>query len=226
MRIARTAIQHLDSARGEMRRYRGDHGAHAHAHAQVLLGLKGCLDVEVDGRLMLVDASTGLIVPSGALHASSARFSANVWVIDTPPTPAFDRVRAVAIDAGRPDGVSVSQWLSWAQSARRALPRRRLEATSLEAAVGAALHEDWPAARMAAHFALSVPQFHARWRRLTGLTPQAWLRKHRLDDAERLLRANWSGDAVAAHVGYASASALLYALRRERGIGVRDLRRA
>jgi AraC-like DNA-binding protein len=61
---------------------------------------------------------------------------------------------------------------------------------------------------------------------LTGLTPQAWLRLRRLNEAERLLRAGWSGDAVATHVGYARASALLYALRRERGIGVRDLRRA
>jgi AraC-like DNA-binding protein len=97
---------------------------------------------------------------------------------------------------------------------------------SLQAAVANALHEDWPAARMAAHFSLSVPQFHLRWRDLTGLTPQAWLRERRLNEAERLLRSGWSGEVVAAHVGYASASALLYALRCERGIGVRDLQRA
>jgi AraC-like DNA-binding protein len=88
------------------------------------------------------------------------------------------------------------------------------------------LHEDWSAERMAAQFALSVPQFHVRWRQLTGQTPQAWLRDRRLDAAERLLRAGWPGDTVAAQVGYASASALLHALRRERGVGARQLRRA
>jgi hypothetical protein len=40
---------------------------------------------------------------------------------------------------------------------------------SLQAAVADALHEDWPAARMAAHFSLSVPQFHVCWRDLTGM---------------------------------------------------------
>lgn len=226
MRINRASISSSDPAFGEVRRYRGDHGAHTHAHTQVLLGLSGCLDVEVEGRLMCVDATAGLIVPSGAVHGSSARFGADVWVIDAPASREFDRVRPFALDVGRPDGVSVTQWLEWARSARRALPRRRLDTVSLEAAVADSLHDDWPAARMAAHFSLSVPQFHARWRGLTGLTPQAWLRERRLNEAERLLRAGWSGDTVAAHVGYASASALLYALRRERGIGVRDLQPA
>jgi AraC-like DNA-binding protein len=226
MRIAFTDIRRSDPAQGELRRYRGDHGAHVHAHTQVLLGLEGCLDVEVEGRLMLVDAAAGLIVPAGAMHGSSARFGADVWVIDAPASRDFAKVRPFALDTGRPDGVSAIQWLEWVRSARRALPRRRLDTVSLEAAVADALHEDWPAARMAVHFSLSVPQFHARWRDLTGLTPQAWLRERRLNEAERLLRAGWSGEAVAAHVGYCSASALLYALRRERGIGVRDLRRA
>jgi AraC-like DNA-binding protein len=226
MRIACTAAQHSVTARGELRRYRGDHGAHVHAHTQVLFGLEGCLEVEVEGCLMLVDPTAGLILPPGAVHGSSARFDAGVWVVDAPASREFDRVRPFALDAGRPDGVSVTQWLEWARSARRARPRRRLDRVSLEAALDGALHEAWPASRMAAHFCLSVPQFHARWRGLTGLTPQAWLRQRRLDEAERLLRAGRSGDAVAAHVGYAGASALLYALRRERGIGVRELRRA
>lgn len=225
MRTAPTAIGPPDPARGDLRRYRGDHGAHTHAHAQVLFGVTGGLDVEVEGHLMRVDASAGLIVPAGALHGSSARHGAEVWVIDTPAAQAFDRVRPFALVADRPQDLSTSQWLDRARSAPRVLPRRRLDTALLECTVTAALHENWPAARMAAHFALSGPQFHARWRGLTGQTPQAWLRDRRLSEAERLLRAGWPGDTVAAQVGYASASALLYALRRERGIGARDLRR-
>lgn len=208
----------------EWRRYRGDHGAHAHGHAQLLFGVNGCLEVEVDGHLMRVDAATGLVVPAGALHGSAARHGAEVCVVDVPAAREFDRVRSLALAAGRPQGLAVDAWLDYARAARRALPRRRLDTVVLEKAVDECLHEDWPAARMAARFALSVPQFHARWRSLTGLTPQAWLRERRLNAAERLLRAGWPGDTVAAQVGYASASALLYALRRERGVGVRDLR--
>lgn len=226
MRIAPATIGRLSTASAELRLYRGDHGVHAHGHAQLLFGVGGCLDVEVGGHLMRVDASTGLVVPAGALHGSAARHGAEVWVVDAPAAREFDRLRPLALAAGRPQGVSVEQWLDFARLARRALPRRRLDTALLEIAVDQSLHEDWPAARMAAQFALSVPQFHARWRLLTGQTPQAWLRERRLNAAERLLRAGWPGDTAAAQVGYASASALLYALRRERGVGVRDLRRA
>lgn len=210
----------------EVRHYHGDHGRHAHAHAQLLFGIGGCLDVEVAGGLVRVDATTGLIIPAGAEHGAASRDGADVWVIDAPAAREFDRVRPLALHGGRPQGLSTAQWLELARTARRAAPRRRMDTARLERAVTAALHEDWPAERMAELFALSVPQFHARWRQLTGRTPQAWLRAHRLDHAQRLLRAGWPGETVAAQVGYASASALLYALRRERGVGARALRRA
>ena len=212
-------------AAGDVRHYSGEHGGHEHAHAQLLFGVGGCLEVEVGGHLMRVDATTGLIVPAGTSHASASRDGADVWVVDAPAERAFERVRPLALDAARPQRAAAEPWLDLARTARRATPRRRLDADGLDRAVSVALHEDWPAERMAAWFALSVPQFHTRWRALTGLTPQAWLRQRRLDAAERLLRAGWPGDTVAAQVGYASASALLYALKRERGVGARELRR-
>jgi AraC-like DNA-binding protein len=224
MSISPASVGPSSTTSAELRHYRDDHGVHTHGHAQLLFGAGGCLDVEVGGHLMRVDASTGLVVPAGALHGSAARHGADVWVIDVPPTREFDRLRPLALAAGRPHGLAVEQWLDFARSARRALPRRRLDTVLLEIAVDKSLYEDWSAARMAEQFALSVPQFHARWRELTGKTPQAWLRERRLNTAERLLRAGWPGDTVAAQVGYASASALLFALRRERGVGARDLR--
>ena len=53
---------------------------------------------------------------------------------------------------------------------------------------------------------------------------RAWLRALRLDEAQRLLRRGLTLEAVASRVGYASASALAHALRRDREVGARDLR--
>ena len=71
---------------------------------------------------------------------------------------------------------------------------------------------------------LSPQRFHARMVELTGRAPQAWLRALRLDEAERLLRRGLTLEAAAARVGYRSASALAYAMRRDREIGARSLR--
>ena len=209
---------------GEMRHYLGDHGGHVHGHAQLLFGLDGTLEVDVEGHLMRVDASAGLIVPAGRRHCSAASRRASVWVIDTPAGKAYERVSAFSLQGHPPPWLSITRSLAHARTAARVLPRRLLDATALAAVVTPRLHEDWPTARLAAQVSLSVAQFHARWRGLTGQTPQCWLRGLRLDEATRLLQVGWGAEAVAAQVGYASASALLFSLRRERGVGVRTLR--
>jgi len=208
-----------------LRRYHGDHGAHAHEHAQVLFGLGGVLEVEVAGRGARVDASAGLVVPPGARHASMSRHGASVWVVDAPPGPGLDRLRTFAPPARWSMGADAGQLLLAIAAAPRVLARRRLETAQVQAAIDGRLHEDWPNARLAAVCALSVPRFHARWLALTGLAPQAWLRAHRLDVAAALLRAGMPLETAALQVGYRSASALGVALRRERGVGARALRR-
>ena len=74
--------------------------------------------------------------------------------------------------------------------------------TSLQAALAGALHEPWTTARMAERCLLSPQRFHARLLELTGLSPQAWLRALRLDEAQRLLRRGLTLEAAAARVGY------------------------
>ncbi len=218
-----------------VRHYAGDYEAHAHAHAQVLMGLDGCLQLEVAGRPAFVDASCGIVIPAGVAHAYMAKAGARMFVIDAPAdVPAvlldalgLDRVRRFAAPPQRP---AQAGWhdaftaLEAIAQAPRVLARRRLDLAPLDAALDAALHEPWTTPRMAALCFLSPQRFHARLQELTGLTPQALLRQRRLDRAASLLRSGLSLDATAWQVGYRSASALAFALRRERGVGARALR--
>jgi len=218
------ASERTASAVGSLRRYLGDHGAHAHAHAQVLLGIEGSLDLEVEGRSARVDDAAGLIIPPGAMHGFRSRSGASVWVIDAPAGSGLDRIRGFQLPRPWSPEIDAADLVAWVANAPRVLQRRRLDPAALVIALKGSLHEDWPTARMAALFALSVPRFHARWFALTGVAPQAWLRARRLDSAQVLLRANLPLETVALQVGYRSASALAFALRRERGLGARALR--
>lgn len=200
-----------------LRRYLGEHEAHAHAHAQLLFGLHGRLALELDGRPALVEAGTGLVVPPGVLHAYAAEREARVWVLDAPAAPALDRPRRFLLPPGWTPPADPQALLALAGAAPRLRQRRALDPARLEQALAGHLHEAWPNARMAALYALSAPRFHARWLALTGLAPQAWLRARRLDVAALLLQGGLTLDAAALQVGYASASALAFALRRDRG---------
>lgn len=140
----------------------------------------------------------GLGLPSGVVHAWAAQAAGQ-----TPALP---------------------QQLAGLLHAPRVLARRALAPERLEQAVRGALHEPWPTARMAALCHLSVQRFHTRWIELSGATPQAWLRGVRLDAATRWLAAGQPLERVALACGYATGSALATALRRDRGIGARQLR--
>jgi AraC-like DNA-binding protein len=211
-----------------VRRYAGEYAAHRHGHAQVLVGLEGRLELELEGRGAIVDASCALVVPAGLAHAYLAERAARVLVIDAPPEAGLERVQHLAAppawrELGLPlDAASVVGALA---GAARRLPRRRLDLDRIDAALAGHLHEPWPTARLAVLCHLSVPRFHARFVELTGQTPAAYVRQRRLDEAERLLRAGLPLETTALQTGYATASALAFALRRERAQGARSLRR-
>lgn len=217
----------LHHPQASQRRYSGDYDAHDHPHAQLLFGLRGSLDLCLAGRAARVEAGTALVVPAGVAHGYRALQPALMLVVDAPPQPGLDRVRQLALDL-RPlpsaDELDVQALLDALPGAPRVLARRRLDLQALADTVDAALHQPWPTQRLAALACLSAPRFHTRVQQQTGLTPQDWLRARRLDRAQALLAAGHTLQAAATRVGYASASALAYALRRERGLGARALR--
>jgi quercetin dioxygenase-like cupin family protein len=93
-----------------VRHYGDEAGCHAHEHAQVLCGLDGTLQLEVNGHAAFVDAACGLVVPPGALHAYRAERPARVLVLDCAPH-----------SAGRP---SVRQPGGSAKRRKRSVPHR------------------------------------------------------------------------------------------------------
>lgn len=103
-----------------LRRYGPSPGSHSHDHFQVLLGLAGALELEIDGRGMRVPTGGGCVIAPGAHHDFEATGGSLCLVLDssdmgwthcagpalqtTPPPPALTLARylASALQQGRP----------------------------------------------------------------------------------------------------------------------------
>ena len=221
----------LDSSIAEpvltVRAYRGAYESHYHEHAQVLVGLRGSLQLEVNGHAAFVDPTCGLVIPAGASHGYLADSPAEVLVVDCDAARGTQHLRRFARPApwpANPVTWDAEVLLCDLAAAPSLQTRRRLDLAQLALQVDAELHRDWTVASLADLCRFSPQRFRARFAELTGLAPLAWVRQRRLDEAQRQLRAGLLVETVALQVGYASASALCFALRRDRGIGARQLR--
>lgn len=211
-----------------LRHYRGEYDAHAHEHAQVLIGRAGLLELEVDGHAHFVDAACGLVVPAGAVHSFRASAPARLMVLDSPPSDGLERCRRFVLPLRwreRADTLDAIDILNELDAARLRLLRRPIRLDVIDDALDADLAFQWTTSRLAALFNLSAQRFHARFVELTGQTPMDYVRRRRLSAAQRRLKDGWPLETTALQVGYASASALAYALRRDCGVGARGLRR-
>lgn len=210
-----------------VRRYLGEYSAHAHDYVQVMFAIDGRLELEIAGKAAFSDASCGLIVPAGVAHAFCAERSVRMFVLDMQANSRTDRLRHFAVTPALRQQYAVGDAqidLAAFLDAPRIVKRRAMDLKLLKNEIAAKLHEPWPTARMARFFCLSTQRFHARFLELTGQTPQSFLRALRLDCAMERVRSGYSLETTAQQVGYRSASALAFALKRDRKIGARALR--
>lgn len=224
-----------------LRHYGASPGSHSHNHFQILLGLSGALDLEIDGHGVRVAPGDGCVIAPGNRHDFESSRGSICLVLDsahpgwalcssplrTTTLPADTRPLAHYLASALQQGLPLAQthgpallleaWL--ADSAPHApLPRyarqRAIDWTALQQWAAQQWHRELTVADLAAQVHLSPSQFAARCREDQGLSAMAWLRSQRLAQA-RLLRGTGMAVAeVARRTGYRSPSALTAALRR------------
>lgn len=222
----------LLQAVGGVRHYAGSYGPHAHDHAQLLLGLDGGLELGFGPRSGRVAPGEGFIIPAGVAHDYGTRAAARVMVVDLPMQEGTDRVRRVRVPAGwleqvrqSPFRLDVQGLVDMLLASRSARPARALDLAAVVRRIDADLSYRWTVADLASMTHLSATQLHDRLQLASGLSPMALVRSRRLLGAQYRLRQGMPLETVALQVGYASASALAFALRRA-GLGGQRVLRA
>lgn len=225
----------MGSAHGllSLRAYGASHGSHSHGHFQVLVGLDGELELEIEGRGQRVRAGDGVVVPPGERHDFGAAQGSVCLVLDTQEAlwercaasphrsaqvAALSSYLAGALRDGLPLASLHGPRLlleAWAPAAARpARPHRHIDWQALSAWTLARLDQPLTVAQLAQRVHLSTSQFALRCHDMHGMGPLQWLRAQRLEHARLLRGAGLPVAEVARRTGYRSPSALTAALRR------------
>lgn len=215
-----------------LRQYGPSPGSHAHAHFQILWGLEGCLELDIEGRGTRIDAGTGLVIAPGERHDFEAPHSSRCLVLDTRSALWASRSRipvwaqavqplalflAGVVQQRLPIATAPALHLlaqAWGGGGSHARAQRAIDWAQLAHWVQQRLHAPLTAADLAQRACLSESQFRARCLAAQGCSPMQWVRQLRLEQALQLRAAGLGVATVAQQVGYASPSALTAALRR------------
>jgi AraC-like DNA-binding protein len=200
----------------EPRRYHPWPAGHAHDHHQLLFGLDGATELEIDGHLYRVDRHHGLIVPA-ASHHEFLGLAGNLQVVaDFPgasvalPARLMERPRAFVLDGIlgtrvralarlRPAGTRATH-LNWTVAATLASDLADALGASdgqgtttvfpvmaIDAYLRANLSSSLHAGHLAERFGWSVRRFHTLFAEAFGDTPHRYQTRLRLDRAVQLL---------------------------------------
>ncbi len=216
-----------------LRQYGPSPGSHAHDHFQVLLGLEGTLELEVQGRGQRIAAGGGCVIAPGERHDFEADGNAHCLVLDTAQAQWADAVGtpvqpATALALARYLQLALVREDSLAQhygplllldcwrgpTARSPRSQRRIDWNGLTAWCQQQLHTPLTVADLAQQVFLSPTQFAVRCQQETGMRPMQWLRDLRLQRARQLRAQGLAMADIARRCGYQSASALTAALRQ------------
>jgi AraC-like DNA-binding protein len=213
-----------------LRVYGATHGSHSHEHHQMLVGLEGVLDLEVEGRGQRIGAGDALLVPAGERHDFESVAGSRCLVLDS-ASPLWARcgvrpqrpqqVTALAnylADAIRqPLAVAYAPFLlldAWRSPGPLQRARRAIDWPALTAWVHSRIDQHVGVSELASRVHLSASQFALRCHEAQGMGPLDWLRLQRLTRARQLRDDGVPVHEVARRTGYRSPSALTAALRK------------
>src|SRR5450830_687222 len=228
------ALENAMSASLTLRHYIEAPIAHSHDHAQLVFGLSGHLDLEVDrhgSRCLVLDVPTEhWVLQSLGNHADASR-----RLLDQPTRLALDSRQSQLVQwlAHSPvdDPLIVQQGAvlllaSLNHPLAPSVPGRRLPYTAFNAHIEQHVAHPLQVADLARIADLSVARLHARFVAECGQTPMDYIRSRRLQKALGLLRETpLPIGEIAERVGYASQSAFAAAMLREFGAAPSALRR-
>ncbi|QBK03797.1 AraC family transcriptional regulator [Hylemonella gracilis] len=213
-----------------LRDYGPSHGSHAHTHHQLLVGLEGVLELEVEGRGHWIAAGDAVLIAPGDRHDFESPRGSRCLVLDSdhpawagcaaqPHRPAQVAALANYLLQAWPQPLALSHapallLEAWRRPGTKARVQRPIDWLALSAWVQARLDRPLGVADLARQAHLSPSQFATRCQQTQGMGPLAWLRSQRLAQARALRDAGWSVQETARRTGYRSPSALTAALRR------------
>ncbi|BEU94789.1 helix-turn-helix domain-containing protein [Acidovorax sp. DW039] len=232
---------HAAPAALTLRRYGPAPGSHSHDHFQVLLGLSGTLELEIDGRGLRVPPGHGCVIAPQARHDFESSRGSLCLVLDSyhadwsqratqlqglPHLYALARYLSQAVEQGLPLAQQHGPALlmeAWARlpdghkpaadpHLRRAA--RPIDWWGLQQWAQGHWHQQLTVADLAQRAHLSPSQFAARCRSDQGMSAMQWLRQQRLHQARELRAQGMPVAEAARRTGYRSPSALTAALRR------------
>jgi len=218
-----------------LRRYGPSRGSHAHEHFQVLVGLSGQLELEVEGRGRNIAPGEGWVIAPGDQHDFESSEGAQCLVLDTSDLPwsravgrtpmaqrTLSLARYLALCLAQPDAPRLALHHgpallleAWGPLPASATRRRTIDWTALTLWAQARWQRPLTVADLAAVVCLSPSQFAQRCRDEQGVGAMQWLRRQRLVHARQLRGHGMSVAEVARRTGYRSPSALTAAMRRE-----------
>lgn len=217
--------------------YEGARNDERHGHAQLVLPVRGALDIDIGGTAGRLDPGRAAFVPPGVAHSQFAGGDNRFIVLNADMNDCGDAAQSLAERLFVPLSEAARHLIGFAasvgESTRADLvrcwtpllfgaltsapvgPASRL--ARLAAEVEARLDAPWTVRDMAERADLSPSRLHALFQSEWGTSPRAWLAQCRMRRAEAWLRENRPIAEVAQRAGYADQSALTRAMRRLTG---------
>ncbi|WP_168015020.1 AraC family transcriptional regulator [Halomonas salinarum] len=210
-----------------------------HGYHQLLLGLEGCVELEVSGRSRRVAPGVLVPIPSGDTHHYLAPRDNRTLVVDLPVawceslaleevlTRDARRLSPVLMNQARrlreADPTALAAWLGGALSPpSKTVGEPRLRLLHLLPEIEADLARRWRVRDWAARCHMAEAAFARQFRALTGRSPHAWLLERRLERAETLMvESSASLTEIALACGFGDAAHFSRTFRDRHGLSPR-----